>query len=437
MENDTTRSSWRMVWVLFTLYVISWIDRLILTMMVDPIKMSLSISDYQMGLVMTTSFAIATALFGIPTGWLVDRFQRRLIVFTGVLIWSAATWASAHAHSYHDLLGFRVLVGIGETVIGPAAYSLIADAFPREKLTRANASFQMGGKTGSAATFALGGPLIAFAATGAAAGLPLLGGLEPWQRVMVMVGLPGFVLAFLVFSFPEPARRSFVATDSIVKRGELGHFVGVHWQLILIMMISFSALASVGYTLTSWVPTYMSRHFGWAPAYYGPIVAILNLIAAASLVVNGVMVDRLYAKGMADAHMRFYSWLMIAVAPAAVSMFLIDSPWPFLAMYCVVQFVTVPFIVYVAGIVALIAPNKIRGTLIAIFQFVFTLVGLGVGPAVVGGLSTFLYNDPNRIGDAMFWVVLVSFMIGFVTMRLGLSPLRRAMAEVQSGNADR
>ncbi len=422
------RSSWWMVWVLFALFVFSWIDRLILSMMVDPIKASLGISDYQIGLVMTTSFAVAASLFGIPTGWLVDRLPRRWIIFAGTLIWSAATWASAHAQSYHALLAFRVLVGIGETVIVPSAYSLIADAFPREQLTRANATFQMGGKTGSAASFALGGPLIAFAATASAAGLPLMSGLEPWQRVMVMVGLPGFALAFLVFTFAEPARRNFTTLNPDEKRNVLWRFIRNHWQLILIMMISFSSLASVGFTLTSWVPTFMSRHFGWAPAQYGPVVAILNLISAASLVLNGWIVDRLLSRGMLDAHMRFYSWLMLAVAPAAIGMFLIDSPWPFLAMYCVVQFVTVPFIVYVAGIVALIAPNAIRGTMIAIFQFVFTMIGLGVGPAVVGGLSTYLYDDPKRIGDAMFWVILVSFLIGFVTMRMGLGPLRRAMA---------
>jgi MFS family permease len=376
---------------------------------------------------MTTSFAVATSLFGIPTGWLVDRFPRRLILFTGVMMWSIATWLSGHAGSYAELLTFRVLVGIGETVIVPSAYSLIADAMPRDTLTRANATFQMGGKTGSAVSFALGGPLIAFAATAAAAGLPLMGGLEPWQRVMVMVGLPGLVLAFLAFSFPEPERRSFVATDPARKKGELLRFLRTHWRLVAVMMLSFSCLASVGYTLTSWVPTFMSRHFGWQPVQYGPVVAILNLISAASLVVNGAIVDRLFARGMKDAHMRFYSWLMLIVSPAAVGMFLIDSPWPFLAMYCVVQFVTVPFIVYVAGIVALVAPNSIRATLISIFQFVFTLVGLGVGPAIVGALSTFLYDDPKRIGDAMFWVVLVSFGIGFVTMRLGLAPLRRAL----------
>ena len=424
---QASHRGWWMVFVLFLLYVFSWVDRLILSMMVDPIKASLSLNDYEIGLVMTTSFAVATSLFGIPTGWLVDRFPRRIILFVGVMMWSIATWLSGHAQSYAQLLAFRVLVGIGETVIVPCAYSLIADAMPRAQLTRANASFQMGGKTGSAVSFALGGPLIAFAATAAAAGLPLMGGLEPWQRVMVMVGLPGLVLAFLAFSFPEPARRSFIAHDPADKKGELRRFLKANATLVIIMMISFSCLASVGYTLTSWVPTFMSRHFGWQPAQYGPVVAILNLISAASLVVNGAIVDKLFARGMKDAHMRFYSWLMLIVSPAAIGMFLIDSAWPFLAMYCVVQFVTVPFIVYVAGIVALVAPNTIRATLIAMFQFVFTMVGLGVGPAVVGALSTFLYNDPKRIGDAMFWVIVVSFILGFITMRMGLAPLRRAM----------
>lgn len=429
-------SSWWMVTVLFTLYVFSWLDRLIISMLVQPIKADLALTDFQMSLLLGPAFALFYALFGLPLGWAVDRFPRRWIVFFGVTVWGLATAGCGLAQSFEMLLVARIMVGIGEACLIPAAYSLLADEFPRERLTVAASLFQMGGKIGSAAAFGLGAFAIALAESLHARGVqwPLLGDLEAWQRVMVMVGLPGVVLAALVFTFREPPRRGIAAAQS-EDRSLLLTFLRTNWRLVGLMLLCFSALALCGYSLTSWVPTYITRRFGWEPMQYGPALSAMNAIAAIWLVINGRIVDWLFGRGMKDAHMRFYSWLMVALAPAVLLLFVVSEPWLFLGLYCVVQFVTVPFMVYVSSIVALLAPNAIRGQLIASFLFVFTTLGMGAGPALVGAITDFAFQDESRIGASLSIVVVSCFVIALVAMRLSLRYLAPSILRAEAAAA--
>jgi len=124
-----------MVAVLFGLYVFSWLDRLIISMLVEPIKGDLALSDFQMSLLLGPAFALSYAFFGLPLGWAVDRWSRRWIIFGGVTTWGLATAACGLAQSFETLLIARILVGVGEACMIPAAYSLLADEFPRERLT--------------------------------------------------------------------------------------------------------------------------------------------------------------------------------------------------------------------------------------------------------------------------------------------------------------
>lgn len=419
------RPAWWMVGVLFAVYVFAWLDRLILSMLVEPIKATMALSDFQMSLILGPAFAVSYAIFGLPLGWAADRFQRRVVVFFGIILWAAATVACGFATSFETLLLARVLVGVGEAALLPCAYSMIADAFPRDKLTVATSTFQMAGKVGSATAFGLGGLAIAFAAGLGTVILPLHGPAEPWQLVMIMVGAPGFLLAFLMFTIREPERRNPGGTQE--KDGALRTFIGENKALIALMMAAFSALALSGYSMTAWVPTFIGRQFHWSPAAYGPALSVMNLVAAASLVVNGKIVDRLFAGGMKDAHLRFYSWLILLVAPAVVAMFFLSNPWAFLACYGVVQFITVPFMVYLSSVLALLAPARVRGQMIAIFMFVFTMLGMGVGPSLVGALTDFAFQSDGKVGHSLAIVTISSTAVAFVCLRLSLRYLGPAV----------
>lgn len=418
-------TAWWMVAVLFSLYVFSWLDRLIVAMLVKPMKLAMALSDVQVAMITSTSFAVAYALCGLPLGWAADRFPRRWIIFGGALVWACATFACGLSRSYPQLLAARVMVGVGEAALLPAAYSLIADAFPARLLTRATSTFQMAGKVGSATAFGLGGLAIAFAGRHAGLELPLHGPAQPWQLVMMMVGAPGLLLAFLAFSFPDPGRQRMQAQG--LQAGELQAFIAARWPLLVLMLLGTSALAVCGYSMTNWVPAYIERHFGWSPAQYGPALSAMNIVSAASLVVNGWIVDRLFARGMKDAHLRFYSWLILGLLPVIGYMFFASNVWAFLACYCVAQFITVPFMVYVSTVIALTAPAGARARLLGFFLFVFTLIGQGAGPAMVASLTDYVFRDEAKLGYSLAVVVCGGAVIALACFRLALRPLAAAI----------
>lgn len=424
-------AAWWMVAVLFALSIFAWLDRLILTMLVTPIREELGISVFQMSIVLGPAFAVFYALFGVPIGWGVDRFSRRIIIFVGVLLWGMATIASGFARSYEMLLFFRICVGIGEAVLAPAAVSLIADAFPKERVTTALSVFQSAAKIGAASAMALGGVAIAFAAAFIAANGPVFGAEQPWHLVMAMVGAPGLVLAFLVFSFREPARQLRGEKKSITT-SELLAFLKRRWPLWAGMFVAFNSISILGFALSQFMPTYLESRFGWTPVQFGPALSLTNLASAGSLIVTGSIIDRLYRGGMRDVHLRFYAWLIIAISPAFAFLFAVNDPRLVLLCYALVQFVTVPFFVFVSAVIVLVAPAAARGQLAGLYIASFTILGQGVGPPLVGAITDFVFRDEARLGESLAVVTIGGIIVAFAALQLALRFVRPAIADADA-----
>ncbi|OCC23514.1 MFS transporter [Croceicoccus estronivorus] len=424
-----------MVGALFAIYVLAWLDRLIISMMVEPIKETLELGDFEMSLVLGPAFAISYAIFAIPLGWATDRMSRRLVIYIGVSIWSLATLACAFAQSFPMLIACRIGVGIGEAALLPAAYSLIADAFPRDRVTFATSLFQTAGKFGSAVAFGIGGILIGFATTFAHIDWPILGRAEGWQITFAMIGVPGFVFALLAYTFPEPGRHGVRSNAAGTSAVTLPEFLREHTGLLVMMAVAFTSLAVVGYSMTSWVPTYIDRHFHWEPQQYGPALSLMNVFGAISLVALGRAVDFLFARGMKDAHLRFYSWLILALSPAIVCAFFVSNVYLFLGLYALIQLITVPYIVYCSALVAMLASSELRGRLLGIFLLITNIVGFGAGPAIVGALTDFVFGDEALIGYSLATVVVTGSAIAFVTMRLALPRLRKSIEGMEAAQS--
>ncbi|MCR5879599.1 MFS transporter [Phenylobacterium sp. J367] len=199
--------AWWMVFVLFTFYLMSYVDRTIVAHLVGPLKQSLSLSDFQMGLVLGPAFAVTYSLAMLPAGWIVDRFDRRLVVGGAMIFWSLMTMACGLASSAIGLVAARMLIAVGEALLTPSAYALIGDRFPRRSLASALALYNTGAKAGTSVAFFVAAAAIAAAGVLHAAGT-FGGRFEPWQIVFFLVGAPGLVLGLLPLTFGRRARRS-------------------------------------------------------------------------------------------------------------------------------------------------------------------------------------------------------------------------------------
>jgi hypothetical protein len=175
------------------------------------------------------------------------------------------------------------------------------------------------------------------------------------------------------------------------------------------------------------VPSFIERRFGMEPIEYGSALSLISIVAAAALVVKGAVVDYLYKRGMRDAHVRFYSWLLISMVPIVLIIFLIRDAWLFLILYGIVQLVAVPFVVYQAATISLIAPSELRGRLAAIFLFSYTMTGLGAGPMLIAGLTDFVFRDEAQIGLSLMVTVSGCFLAAFLLLRSSLRPLGEAL----------
>lgn len=421
--------SWWALFVLCLFYVLSFLDRYMLTMLVEPIQADLGLSDFEMGLILGPAFGIALGIAALPLGWLVDRSPRRRIVLFGVGFWSLATAASGLAQSAISLGLARVGVGAGEAMLGPAATSLLADKFPRERLTTALAIYQASNKIGSATAFGLGGLLIGLFGS-AALTLPLLGTVRPWQMVFFSIGIPGALAAFLVYTFTEPARRGQMSTTA-PKPGLLLSFLRENRRLMTLMYSGFSLIALCGYAMTAWIPTFVSRRYGLEPLEYGPILSVVSIAAAGALVLKGGIVDWLYARGRKDANLLFYSWVVLVSTPVAVGAFFASGPWIFFGVYCVLLAVTIPSMLYLSASLALLAPNELRGQLSALAYTLYGILGMGLGPAAIGAITDFVFNDPQKIGWSLALLSGVAMPLGAILLRMAMKPLRAAIATAE------
>lgn len=417
-------AAWWMVAVLWLLYSLSFMDRYILSMLVDPIKADLGLSDFQMSLILGPAFAVCYAIATLPAGWAADRYPRRWVAFVGTTLWSIASFAAGFAQNFPALLVARVGVGVGEAGLSPAAYAMIADRFPRNRVTTASAVFQTGIKAGSAAAFGVGGLLLAFA-TGI--GHQYIGGFHvaPWQLVMIMVGLPGIFIALLVFTFSEPPRGGSAA--STTPKPPLWPFIKAHKRLFIPIAIGFSLTSICSAALIAWVPAYIGRRFGLPPIHYGAILSGLSLLGAVALVLKSSVVDWLFGRGMKDAHIRFYCWVLLISLPIAVAIFFVSNATAFFVMYGFLQVAMISYSVYATASLSLITPPNLRGRVTALFLLTVNLAGSGLGALIVGALTDYVFQDKDMVGMSLAATISVAMPGALIALWWSLSEWRRIL----------
>lgn len=420
IQYPSTGYAWYVVILLTVGYILSYIDRSILSMLVQPIKADFDLTDTQIGLLLGPAFAIFYATMGLPLGWLADNMKRKTLVGIGIFVWSAATCFSGFAKGFATLFIARVTVGAGEATLGPCAISLISDMFPEGKRARALAVYTTALSIASAIAFFGGAKLLAWANTFDTTGLILIDGLKPWQIVFVIVGFPGLILGLLMLLIKEPKRQSDFETDGSKKqpvkfsdtlkyyKNHGGAFFAICLLLGMMLIIVYGQFFATAMYERTW---------GWTASEYGVRNAIgLIIFGPTSVMFGGWLVDHFHAKGVKDAGFKVLKIGFFILVPFNTIYPLMPNPWAAL----IVSFIGVSGIAIttVAGLptVLKIIPAQIRGQSIAIYYMIMSLAGLFIGPTAVGFASDTIFGDPTKLNYAMALVTAVFGLAALITL---------------------
>ncbi|CDM41900.1 spinster family MFS transporter [Ectopseudomonas oleovorans] len=428
--------AWATVAILMVAYVLSFVDRQILNLLVEPIRRDLAINDTQMSLLMGLSFALFYTVCGIPLGRVADTRSRRGLIAVGILFWSAATAACGMAKMYWQFLLCRIGVGVGEAALSPAAYSLIADSFPAERRATAISVYSMGVYLGSGLAFLVGGLVIQFASAQGDVTLPVLGEVRPWQLIFLILGVAGVFFTLLMLAIKEPVRRG-AGAGVAVPLSEVGRYIRANRRTVLLHNFGFAGLAFAGYGSAAWIPTFYIRTYGWDAGQvgivYGCIVAVFGCLG---IVFGGRLADLMAKRGRSDANMRVGLYAALGALPMVVLFPLMDSAfWASMLLAPAVFCLSMPFGVAPAAIQE-IMPNSMRGQASAIYLFVITLIGLGVGPTAVALVTDFVFADDNALRYSLLIVTTLAVLMSIILLAKSLKPYRESVTRLEQWAAN-
>jgi len=390
--------------LMFLAYVVSFIDRQVLGVLVGPIKADLELSDFQFSLLQGAAFAILYSVMAIPLGRLTDTKNRKLIVAIGVFGWSLMTIGCGMAKNFGQLFVMRMGVGVGEAALSPAAYSMIADSFAREKLTRAMAIYKAGLYVGGGLALVLGGYIYDYYDAIPDLSFPLLGSVNAWQATFVSVGLPGFLLSFMILFIKEPTRKGMIRADdgsqpASLKVREVFAFMFVeHRQLYISLFVGCSILAIVGAGYSSWFTEMLIRNFSLQRSHAGSLVGSVIIFSGLLGVFSGpVFVGYFQRRNFTDSNMRVLMFLSLALIPTSVAAPQMSSHVMALALLSVTVFFQASYMGVAAAAVQMVTPNQMRGQATAVYMFATNMLGLALGSTLVAVLTDFVFVDEGAL----------------------------------------
>lgn len=409
--------------------VLSYSDRQVLSLLVDPLRADLRLSDFDVSLLQGVAFSLIYAVAGLALGRAADVLSRKAVVLTGIAIWSIATLSCGYATSFGQLFVARAVVGVGEAALAPAALSMLTDSFPAERRGAAIGTFLMGMIIGSGAAIAIGGLVIEAAEAGLFRSVPLLARLAPWRTVMVCLGLLGVPVLLLIASVREPLRRHRALAGpahALPLRGVLARLRALRAFLIpLYIAMGLSNICD--YALLSWTPTLLSRRFGLGAGTIGTVLGVV-VIAAGVLGATGagIVADALVRRGVQNARLKLaYVTLMVG----AVGTLVFAAPAPLWVLSLVGIWILASTSGQTAGLTVLqeVAPNEIRGLSVSISSLVNIGLGLALGAALPTLVEKYLLHDTQAVGSAMTLVALPSAILSILLYRRAMTTLDRTV----------
>ena len=400
---DQSKYRWYALTVLALTYAFSVMDRQILAIVLEDLRAEFSLTDTQLGLLSGLAFALLYATLGIPIARLADRSNRVNIISIAVAAWSLATIICGTVTSYGQLFLARVGVGIGEAGGGPPSHSLISDYFEPGRRSLAISIYSLGVSLGAVFGLVLGGFVAEY---------------YGWRMVFIVAGVPGILLAILVkLTVREPPRGQFDEKQKIASTAPgFAETIRLLWQNLVYrrVLIGHTMAVLVAYAIFSWLAALYMRQFDLSQSVVGSILGGINLFfGVPGLLVGGYLADKI---GQKDPKWRIR---IPAIALCFALPFYLIGIWQdnYIVMSVLIGFGMFAYMVSHGpglAVVQLVVPANMRAQAAAYIFFFSNLVGLGLGPVIVGSVSDLDYFDSPGDSLAFGISITIVFMIGAI-----------------------
>ncbi len=434
VDQAVQRHNWYSVGILTLAYILSYIDRQALFLMVGPIRRDLNISDTEFSLLGGLAFVVFYTLMGIPIAWFADRVHRARLIAAAIAFWSIATATCGLARNFGHLFMARVGVGVGEAALTPAAFSMISDMFPKSRLGKAIGIYSSGVFIGVGLSFIVGGVLIDYLELRGGLAMPLLGHLSSWQAAFLIIGLPGVIVAGLMLTVREPSRP--MSPLGLASQPKFAHtllYFRQNLKTFLLHFLGFATLAMVFYSVISWGPEYFIRIHGMSRTQIGTFLGTAAAVfGGAGIICGGMMSDYLSQRGYPDAPVRTAAVSAALLLPLSIVAPLIPDPFWSMILFCpLLFFASVPF---GPAAVALqtATPPHMRAQISSFYLFFANLIGLGIGSTATALITDFVYASDMSLHYSIATVGAVGCTLSITLLLACLKPFRATLSRLGS-----
>jgi predicted MFS family arabinose efflux permease len=393
------------------IYTIAYIDRQILSLVVRPVKASLGLSDFQIGLLQGLAFSLVLAGAAACGSALIDRGNRIRLLATCIIVWCMMTVLCGLAQNFGMLLLARTGLALSEGIVPIAVMSIICDVVPKSTVPRASALFLAAPYLGSGFALLLSSPLLAMLAPYSGERMPLAGSFEPWRGLFFLLGFPGIAIGLLLFIFlREPARRA--GPDAGDPSASVFPFLEANAGFLVPLLLSNAMLTLISYTIYAWSPTFMIRVHGLSTTTAGATVGSIFVIAGIGGCIFGSWAMSRSRDGRALSHVvRTIAILFLCLAFPLIAFPLVPDARLSLAALALAFFLMAAGLSSVMTPVALFAPAGLRGRTLAVAGLFYAGLG-GLGPLAVGAANDFIFGSPDRIGDSLLLCLAAALLLG-------------------------
>lgn len=406
--NGASTEAWVLVGLLSAVHAFAFLDRMLMALVAPLIKTALSLDDFQTGLLLSAFFVLSYAVSTFVLRAVSDRVNRVRLVVASIVLSSLATLGCGIAESFAGLALARMGLGLAQSILSPAAMSLIAQVLPPSMLGRGTSLYTSGATLGRSLALLLGGAALA--------GLQVLvlrwhGSLPAWRLVFVLFAVPNLLLALALVRVPEPARPG-IASSASPSAHDLKTWVMAHRTFVLTHTLTTGAAVLVIQTVTAWTTTLLTRRFGVPLPTAGSTFGLIVLVAAPlGHWLGGAVLDALDRWIGLRAPGTIMAAALLVATPLAALLGLSASYA--IALAGLTALTLVMGVASPAGLAAIgrATPEDLRGRATALFLFCVTSIGFGLGPPTLGLLTDRVFGAA-RLGEALVLVVVVAAVVG-------------------------